>query len=83
MAFNVTEFKTNLVQGGARPSLFKVTLDYPTKIKNKPATKSEFLIKGTSIPASTIGTYDVFFHGKQVKIAGDRSFETWDTTIIN
>ena len=83
MAFNVTEFKTNLTQGGARPSLFKVTLDYPSKIKNKPSIKSEFLIKGASIPTSTIGAYDVFFHGKQVKIAGDRAFETWDTTIIN
>ena len=42
-----------------------------------------FFIKTASLPASTIGTYDILFHGKQVKIAGDRSFETWDTTIIN
>ena len=82
MAFNVTEFKTNLAQGGARPSLFKVTLDYPSVIKT-PTTKSEFLVKGASIPASTIGTYDVFYHGKAIHVAGDRTFETWDTTIIN
>ena len=82
MAFSVTEFKSNLKQGGARPSLFKVDLLYPTGITNPP-TRSEFLIKGASIPASNIGTHEVFFHGKPIKIAGDRTFDTWDTTIIN
>jgi hypothetical protein len=82
MAFSVTEFKTNLKQGGARPSLFKVEFQYPAKITTPP-TKSEFLVKATTIPASTIGSYDVYYHGKAIKVAGDRSFDTWDTTIIN
>ena len=82
MAFSVTEFKTNLKQGGARPSLFKVEFQYPTKVTTPP-TKSEFLVKATTIPASTIGSYDVYYHGKAIKVAGDRSFDTWDTTIIN
>jgi len=82
MAFSVTEFKSNLKQGGARPSLFKVDLLYPSGITNPP-TRSEFLIKGASIPASNIGTHEVFFHGKSIKVAGDRTFDTWDTTIIN
>ena len=82
MAFSVTEFKTGLKQGGARPSLFKVELLYPTGVTSPP-TKAEFLIKGTTIPASNIGTHEVFFHGKSIKVAGDRTFDTWDTTIIN
>ena len=82
MAFSVTEFKSNLQQGGARPSLFKVELLYPERIVNPP-TNSEFLIKGATIPASNIGTHEVFFHGKSIKIAGDRTFDTWETTIIN
>ena len=82
MAFSVTEFKSNLQQGGARPSLFIVELLYPTDVTNPP-TRSEFLIKGASIPASNIGTHEVFFHGKSIKVAGDRTFDTWDTTIIN
>ena len=82
MAFSVTEFKSNLKQGGARPSLFKVEHLYPSGVINPP-TKSEFLIKGESIPASNIGTHEVFFHGKSIKVAGDRTFDTWDTTIIN
>ena len=82
MAFSVTEFKANLKQGGARPSLFKVEFQYPSGITTPP-TKAEFLVKSTTIPASTIGSYDVFYHGKAIHVAGDRTFDTWDTTIIN
>jgi len=82
--FSVTKFKSNLIKGGARPSLFQVELHYPgvSGIK-EPPRKSKFFVKGATIPASTVGSYDVFFHGKALKVAGDRSFDTWETTIIN
>ena len=82
MTFAVTQFKSNLKQGGARPALFKVEFQYPSGI-TAPPTKAEFLVKSTTIPASTIGSYDVYYHGKAIKVAGDRSFDTWDTTIFN
>ena len=82
MTFAVTKFKTNLKQGGARPALFNVEFQYPNGITTPP-TKANFLVKATTIPASTIGSYDVYYHGKAIKVAGDRSFDTWDTTIIN
>ena len=80
--FNVNKFKASLKQGGARPSLFRVLFDYPSGIP-EPPTRASFLVKATTIPASTIGSYDVFYHGKAIHVAGDRSFDTWDTTIIN
>jgi hypothetical protein len=84
MTFAVTDFKANLKQGGARPSLFSVELLFPKGISNPPASGiSNFLVKGASIPASTIGTYDVYFNGKAIKVAGDRTYDTWETTIIN
>ena len=84
MAFAVTEFKTNLTGGGARPALFTVDIDSAlTQLGISPPASSRFLIKGASIPTSTIGTYDVFYHGKAIHVAGDRTYETWDTTIIN
>ena len=83
MAFSVTEFKANLRQGGARPSLFKVIFDYPSGISLGNTASASFLVKATTIPASTIESYDVFYHGKSIHVAGDRSFDTWDTTIIN
>ena len=90
MAFGINDFKSNLIGGGARPSLFNVSLNFPSTVSSASVTDenaitptSEFLIKGASLPGSTVGTYDVFFHGKPLKIAGDRSFETWETTVIN
>jgi hypothetical protein len=59
-----------------------VDFTYPSGITTPP-TRAEFLVKTTTIPASTIGSYDVFYHGKAIHVAGDRSFDTWDTTIIN
>ena len=82
--FSVTKFKANLKHGGARPSLFRVIFNYPSGIaKPTPPDQASFLVKTATIPASTIGSYDVFYHGKAIHVAGDRTFDTWDTTIIN
>ena len=85
MAFSITDFKTNLKQGGARPSLFNVEFQYPSNISTTHLTpnQAKFLVKATTIPASTIGSYDVYYHGKAIKVAGDRTYDTWDTTIFN
>jgi len=81
--FSVTNFKAGLKHGGARPSLFSVEFQYPLPLRTPSPPLAKFLVKATTIPASTIGSYDVFYHGKTIKVAGDRSFDTWDTTIIN
>ena len=82
--FSVTKLKSSLIKGGARPSLFQVELLFPQVAGIKqPTIKSKFLVKGATIPASTIGTHDVYFHGRAVRVAGDRTFDTWETTIIN
>ena len=83
MTFSATQFKTNLEQGGARPSLFSVELLFPSQINNVPTKLSKFFVKGATIPASTVGAYDVYYNGKAVKVAGDRTYDTWETTIIN
>ena len=82
MAFGISEFKSNLKGGGAKSALFQVNLNYPFPVTS-PATPAKFLISAASIPASTVGTYDVFYHGKSIKVAADRTFDVWETTIIN
>ena len=96
MAFTITDFKSNLKQGGARSSLFDVTIFFPpvntteassttddtTKVAT-PSSQIKFLVSSTSIPASTLTTYDIFFHGKALKVAAGRTFDAWETTIIN
>jgi hypothetical protein len=42
-----------------------------------------FLCRATVIPAMTVGNINVPFRGRQIKIAGDRTFEDWNVTVIN
>ena len=35
------------------------------------------------MPASTIANIDIPFRGRILKIAGDRTFETWTITVMN
>ena len=41
------------------------------------------MCKATSMPASTIAPIAVPFRGRQLQIAGDRTFDPWSVTIIN
>ena len=81
----ITDFKSKLTGGGARPNLFEVELAFPTEVgvDNDTLQKARFLVKAAALPASTVAPIDVPFRGRILKIAGDRTFETWTITIIN
>lgn len=81
MAFNVQEIRSQLVLGGARNSLFQVTLQNPADAAA--AIKAPFMIKAAQLPASTLGTIEVPYFGRKMKIAGDRTFAEWTVTVIN
>jgi hypothetical protein len=78
----VDDFKSKLVGGGARPNLFKATVNFPAYAGGDVELTS-FLVKAAALPASTINTIQVPFRGRQLQIAGDRTFEPWTITIIN
>lgn len=78
----VDDFKAKLRGGGARPNLFKATINFPG-YANGDVELTSFLCEAAQLPASTIGTIIVPFRGRQLKMAGDRTFETWSPTIIN
>jgi hypothetical protein len=78
----IEDFKSKLTGGGARPNLFRVTLAWPGASSND-QEKASFLIKGAALPSSVIGTIPLKFRGRELKIAGDRTFETWSITVIN
>ena len=75
-------FKAKISGGGARPNLFQATLNYPSFVGGNTETAS-FLVRAASLPGSTIPELIVPFRGRQLKIAGDRTFEPWSTTIMN
>ena len=85
MAFNVAEFRANMIGDGARPNLFQVTLNFPTIAANGVAAgqKATFMAKSAQLPGSTIGTVPVFYFGRELKFAGNRSFTDWTLQIIN
>jgi len=78
----VDDFKAKLSGGGARANLFKATVNFPAYAAGDVELTS-FMCKGASLPASTVGTVTVPFRGRQVQIAGDRTFEPVTLTIIN
>ena len=82
----LTNFKSRLATGGARPNLFEVniTTGEENSYWNETAQEDfQFLCKATSMPTQTIGSVDVPFRGRILKVAGDRTFEPWSVTVIN
>ena len=81
----ITGFKSKLAGGGTRPNLFEVEIAFPneTAIDNDVKEKSRFMIKAAALPASNITPIDVNFRGRILKIAGDRTFDTWTVTVLN
>ena len=85
MAFNVTEFRANMIGDGARPNLFSVSLVFPTVAANGNVAgqKVTFMAKAAQLPGSSIGTVPVYYFGRELKFAGNRSFSDWTLNIIN
>jgi hypothetical protein len=78
----VDDFKSKLRGGGARPNLFKATVNFPGYAGGDVELTS-FLCKTAALPASVMNVFEVPFRGRQLKMAGDRTFEPWTITIIN
>jgi len=80
--FRVDDFKSKMVGGGSRPNLFRATINFPGYAGGDVELTS-FMCKAAQMPSSVIAQIDVPFRGRQLKIAGDRTFENWNITIIN
>jgi len=81
----ITDFKSKLSGGGTSSNLFEVELAFPAAI-NVDSTvldKSRFLVKAANLPASNVTPVEVAFRGRTLRLAGDRTFESWTITILN
>ena len=79
----VEQFKSQLFGGGARSNYFKATLTGLDIYGGADLTKVSFLCKAASLPGSTVAGIEVPFRGRVIKVAGDRTFEPWNVTVIN
>jgi len=78
----VDDFKAKLTGGGARANLFKATLGFPGYV-NSDVELASFMVKAAQLPSSVIAPIMVPFRGRQLQVAGDRTFEPWTITVIN
>ena len=81
---NISDFKAKLAGGGARANQFKVTMPFPgySQVGGE-IEELAFLCKTTQLPAMTIPSFTVPFRGRQIKIAGDRTYADWTITVLN
>ena len=81
---NINDFKAKLAGGGARANQFKVTMPFPGYAQVGGEIEDlAFLCTTAQIPAMNVGLVNVPFRGRQIKIAGDRTFADWSITVLN
>ena len=90
---SLSQFKSKLIGGGARPNLFEVSIpSFPSGVNlgvqgdgtgQYDAENFTFLCKSAALPASNVAPIDVPFRGRVLKVAGDRTFDVWTVTVIN
>ena len=78
----VDDFKAKLKGGGARSNLFKATINFPGYAAGD-VEMTSFMCKGAQLPESVVEEVPIAFRGRQLKIAGERTFQPWTATIIN
>ena len=77
---NISGFVNAFAGGGVRTNLFVVNGTIPGYTNNKAIS---FLCKAAQIPASSLGTIEIPYRGRKIKIPGDRTFQDWSITIVS
>ena len=81
---NINDFKAKLAGGGARPNQYKVVMPFPGFAHvGGEIEELAFLCSAAQIPAMTVSKVAVPFRGRNIFLAGDRTFEDWTITVLN
>ena len=82
---NISDFKAQMIGGGARANQFRVELAFPSYVAAGALVglNSQFLCKAAQLPASTVENVPVMYRGRQVNFAGERTFQPWTVSIYN
>jgi hypothetical protein len=84
MAFNVSEFRSQMQFDGARANLFDVEMNFPSFANPGNASrKLQFQCKSAQLPGSTVGIVPVQYFGREIKFAGNRTFVDWTVNVMN
>ena len=84
MATKLSNFISDIGQG-VKPNMFIVDIAFPDEVSGASGDVDmvNLLCKSAALPASNLGVIEVPFRGRTVKIAGDRTFDTWTATFVN
>ena len=83
MAFSINSFKSLVsTTDFARPALFQVFISTPPGVTAL-IPFSPFLVRSASLPASQVGQVAIPYGGRTIKIAGERQYGDWSTTVMN
>ena len=77
---SLTDFRNKLTGGGARANQFDVRI-HSAFIQDTESLS--FLCRSASLPAMTVGEVPVFYRGRQIYVAGDRTYADWTATVYN
>ena len=85
---NLFEVTLNFPNGSGQSLSFMSNDTQPTAAEQQIATagvadKIPFLVKAAALPASNISPVEVPFRGRVLKVAGERTFDTWTVTVLN
>jgi len=79
---NLNEFIGALREGGTRGNQFQVTITgAPGDVQSVLGQDFVFLCKATTVPALNIGEVMIPYRGRQIFVAGDRTYDPWTVTI--
>ena len=80
-ALGVLQFQQK-IRGAVRPNLFSVFHKFPSVggLNVNEKDLPTYLCKSAALPASTVGTVELPFRGRVIKVPGDRTFESWTAT---
>jgi hypothetical protein len=81
LAFDINTFKSQLKFGGSRPSLFEIQLTNP--IDQTGDGLLPFMARASAMPAFHNTPIPVYYFGRAIKVAGNRTFDDWTINVYN
>ena len=85
----ILEFQ-KAIRGGVRPNLFSVYHTWPQGtglsepivdgVAGSKGAAVTYMCKSAALPATNVGTVELPFRGRVIKVPGDRTYETWTGT---
>jgi hypothetical protein len=85
---NLFEVELNFPNGSGQSLGFMSNDSTPTAATQSLSTsgvgdKVPFMVKAAALPASNITPVEVPFRGRILKVAGERTFDSWTVTVLN